>query len=106
MNELAGLALAVCAGIALGVVFFGGLWWTVRKSLTSRRAELWFAGSLVLRTTIVLAGFYLIGGDRWEEILACLLGFTAARSIMTRLSGWSGERRARVMREADDAPQP
>ena len=58
MNEPLMLVLAVVAGVLLGAIFFGGLWWTVRKGVSSTRPALWFLGSLLLRTGIVLAGFY------------------------------------------------
>ena len=32
MNETLALVLAWLAGGVLGAIFFGGLWWTVRKS--------------------------------------------------------------------------
>jgi F1F0 ATPase subunit 2 len=50
MNEILNLILALVAGFLLGAFFFGGLWWTVQKGLSSRRPELWFLGSLLLRT--------------------------------------------------------
>jgi hypothetical protein len=31
MNETVILVLAGCAGVLLGAIFFGGLWWTVQK---------------------------------------------------------------------------
>ena len=49
MNEVLTLALALLAGVALGAVFFGGLWWTVRKGVSSKHPALWFLGSLLLR---------------------------------------------------------
>jgi F1F0 ATPase subunit 2 len=63
-------------------VFFGGLWWTVRKGVSSPRPALWFLGSLLLRTGIVLAGFYFVGRRSWERLLACLLGFVIARLVV------------------------
>ncbi len=83
MNETVMLVLAGIAGVVLGAIFFGGLWWTVRKGLSSGRPALWFFGSLLLRTGIVLAGFYLISDGRWKRLLACLLGFFIARFIVT-----------------------
>ena len=59
MNEPLGLASALVAGVLLGAFFFGGLWWTVRKGLSSNRAALWFLGSLLLRMSVTLTGFYL-----------------------------------------------
>ena len=54
------LVLAWLAGRLLGAIFFGGLWWTVRKGVSSNAPALWFFGSLLLRMSIVLAGFYFV----------------------------------------------
>ena len=35
MNDVAILSVSLMAGILIGAFFFGGLWWTVQKSLTS-----------------------------------------------------------------------
>lgn len=87
MNEMVNLVPALVAGVLLGAMFFGGLWWTVRKGVTSKRPVLWFCGSLLLRTGIALAGFYLVSGGHWERLIACLLGFVIARGIVTQLAG-------------------
>jgi F1F0 ATPase subunit 2 len=86
MNETVSLVLAAIAGLLLGGIFFGGLWWTVRKGLTAKQPALWFLGSLVLRTSIVLLGFYFVGGGQWQRLLACLLGFMLARVLVIRLT--------------------
>jgi len=87
MNEIFSLALAVVTGILLGVIFFGGLWWTVQNSLGSKRPQLWFLGSFLLRTAITLLGFYFIGNGQWKRIMVCLLGFIIARIIVKRVTG-------------------
>jgi F1F0 ATPase subunit 2 len=87
INEMLKLVAALASGVLLGAIFFGGLWWTVRRGVTSKRPALWFCGSLLLRTGIVLAGFYFVTGGHWQRLLACLLGFVIARRIVTRLSG-------------------
>jgi F1F0 ATPase subunit 2 len=76
--------LASMAGLLLGAVFYGGLWWTVRKGLSSPRPAVWFLGSFLLRTGMVLAGFYVVSGGRGDRLLACLLGFLIARVFVTR----------------------
>ena len=86
MSETASFILASLAGIALGIVFFGGLWWTVRKGLPSQQAGLWFSGSLLLRTGITFAGFYFVSHGEWPKLLACLLGFLLARVSITRFT--------------------
>ena len=86
MNEAVTLLLAGLAGFVLGAVFFGGLWWTVRKGVASRNPAVWFVGSLIVRMSLVLTGFYLmIGHGHWPRLLCCLLGFVIARVIVMRL---------------------
>lgn len=87
MNELLYGTIALTSGVFLGTIFFGGLWWTVRKAMSSSQPALWFLGSLVLRTGIVLGGFYLVmQRGNWLEGLLCLLGFIAARLIVLRIT--------------------
>jgi len=87
MNESVSLMDALIAGVLLGTMFFGGLWWTVRQGVSAKRPALWFLGSLLLRTGIVLAGFYFVAGGHWERLLLCLLGFVIAHFMVTRLTG-------------------
>jgi F1F0 ATPase subunit 2 len=84
MSDIPALALAFVAGSMLGVLFFGGLWWTVQKGVTSEVPAFWFLGSLVLRTGAILAGFYLVSQGHWSRLVACLLGFVIARVIVVK----------------------
>ena len=104
MNEALVLILAVGAGGVLGAVFFGGLWWTVRKGVSSERPALLFLCSLLLRMSITLAGFYVVSGGLWERWLLCLPGFVLARVVVTRLTRPSGENQTRPAQEASFAP--
>ena len=91
MNNALSLVLVLVSGVLLGTMFFGGLWWTVQKGVSSKRTALWFLGSLVLRTSITLAGFYFIAFGRWERLLVCLVGFIIVRLIMKRLTRGAGK---------------
>lgn len=104
MNEVLLPALAVPAGMLLGAIFFGGLWWTVRKSVASEQPAFWFFGSLLLRMSIALAGFYLVSGGHWERLLLCLVGFVIARLGVTWLTRSSGDNHSVPVREARYAP--
>jgi F1F0 ATPase subunit 2 len=86
MIEAPALVLALLAGGALGVIFFGGLWWTVRLGISSKWAAVWFLGSLLLRTAIALTGFYFVSQGDWRRVLACLFGFLIARLSVTMLT--------------------
>jgi len=96
MNEILILTFALVAGVLLGILFFGGLWWTIRLGLSSAQPSLWFFGSMVLRTCIVLSGFYYVLGDNWMRLLAGLLGFVIARLSVTRFT--------RLTQESGHAP--
>jgi len=92
MHDTWTLLLCVLAGSALGVIFFGGLWWTVGKSLSSKHTALWLIGSLFVRTGIVLTGFYWMGAGQWERYLAGFAGFFIARIIVMKVTNCSHSR--------------
>ena len=104
MNETLSLALAWLAGGAIGLMFFGGLWWTVRKGVSSRQPAVWFLGSLLLRTGIALAGFFAVSSGQWERLVSCLIGFVMARLAVTWLTRPSGGHRAPPAQETCSAP--
>ncbi|MCA9320388.1 MAG: ATP synthase subunit I [Planctomycetes bacterium] len=92
MSEPWSQLLAWIAGMVLGVFFFGGLWWTIRRLVSAKRPALWVIGSFLLRTSAALFGFYFVSGRRLDRLLLCLLGFVMARILVTRLTRFSHER--------------
>ncbi len=85
-----GLLLAFAAGAGLSVFYFGGLWLTVQRVAEARRPKLLLLGSFFGRAAVILVGFYLVivaMGDRWELLVASLLGFILARSVLVRRWG-------------------
>ena len=104
MNNVLFLVLALVVGLLLGAIFFGGLWWTVRKGVFSKSPALWFLGSMVLRMGIVLAGFYFIGHGDGQRLVVCLLGFIIARIIVMRLTRTPIEHGNTQVKEVNHAP--
>ena len=104
MNEVLLLAPALAAGLLLGAFFFGGLWWTVIKGVSSPRPALWFFGSMLLRTGVTLAGFYIVGRDDWQRWVVCLLGFVLARVVVKRLTRSPVEHQGARAAETSYAP--
>ncbi len=104
MNNIFLLALALAAGLLLGAIFFGGLWWTVRKGVSSKSPALWFLGSTLLRMSTVLAGFYLVGSGNWPRLVTCLAGFIIARSMVVRWTRAPIEHPQPSTKEASHAP--
>ena len=105
MSDILALTLAFVAGTLLGAFFFGGLWWTVQKGVRSERPALWFLGSLLLRTGVILAGFYFVSQGHWSRLVACLLGFLIARVIVVkRLTRAPAEEPTPLEEETNIAP--
>jgi len=103
MNETMTLFFAAAAGLFLGAIFYGGLWYTVRKGVTAKQPALWFMGSLFARMSLVLVGIYFIGGNSWQRMLACLLGFIVARWLVVWLTRPIIERPYLVAKESNHA---
>jgi F1F0 ATPase subunit 2 len=104
MDETLALARAGMTGALLGALFYGGLWLTVCRGLSSGRPALWFLGSLLLRTGLTLAGFYLVSRAHGERLPPCALGFLVASVTVTVWARAPKRRPGRPAREAVDAP--
>jgi F1F0 ATPase subunit 2 len=77
--------MALLAGVALGALFYGGLLYTVRRFPTWKypRNALFF--SFLLRSTLILGGFYLI--VQWQPmgLFLALVSFFLTRIYYTRV---------------------
>jgi F1F0 ATPase subunit 2 len=104
MGEALRLIPAAAAGLVLGAIFFGGLWWTVRQAVGARSPGLWFIASQLLRMSIVLTGLWLIGPGNWQRLMACLIGMIVARLIVVHLTRPPAARRAHQTAQVSHAP--
>lgn len=86
MSNVLDLMLPLAVGVLLGVLFFGGLRWTVQKIVTSPHPIPWMIGSLLLRMGCTLAGFYFVSDGQWKRLVTALFGFMAARMIVLRFA--------------------
>lgn len=97
--DVSALIPSLAAGLLLGAVFFGGLWWTVRRGLSSPRPAVLFLSSAVLRMGTVVTGFYFVSEGRWQRLLACMAGFIIARLAVTWIT------RGKKEKEESHAPE-
>ena len=79
------MSIGFVVGVMLGVLFYGGLWITVRQLMTTRHPIAVTLGSLILRMAMVLAGLLLVSKGRWQNVAACLVGLMAGRIAIGRL---------------------
>jgi F1F0 ATPase subunit 2 len=93
---------APISGFMLGLLFYGGLWWTVQHMAEFRRPALTVLGSALLRMAVVLGGFYGVAGADWLRLLLCLAGFLVARLAVT----WATRRPAQPPTPAPPTSTP
>lgn len=78
----------VVVGAALGIVFYGGLWLTLRRLPRARHPYLLVLSSLMLRTATVLAGIWLCSRGEPLGIVSAMAGFILIQLLSTfRASG-------------------
>jgi len=95
------LAVALAAGVAIGLVYFGGLWMTVRRLSDARRPHVWALVSFAARTVVAVATIGLmawLGG--WQTLAACMAGFIAMRLVTARMLANPGGLHGRLYRHA------
>jgi F1F0 ATPase subunit 2 len=107
LSDIPAVSLSLFGGALLGAFFFGGLWWSVQKGIVSERPALWFLGSLLVRTSVILAGFYFVSQGHWSRLVACLVGFVVARLIVVkRLARAPTIEQTKLEEETTIAPYP
>ena len=85
MTVATAILLGLFAGAAAGALYFLWLWRSLLALVDRRRAGVWFAVNSLLRLAFALGCFALLvrwGG--WPSTVAGLLGFIAARTLLTR----------------------
>lgn len=92
------------AGLMLSALSLGGLWWTVRVGLRAKQPAILFLASLVVRTLVVVAGFYLASNGEAKRLVACLVGYLVARTVITRVAGAPLKHFETTARETGHAP--
>jgi len=83
MGETMHLILSFSVGMALGAFYFLSLWKTLRKISEVPNPGVFMFRNYIIRTSVVLVGFYLIMGGHWERVIVALLGFVLMRMILT-----------------------
>src|SRR5262245_53314336 len=84
--EVLSAAMTFIGGLTLGVIFYYGLWLTIKTAVKSQIPSLWFFGSFLFRTIVTLTGFLLISRGSWQHLVLCLCGFTVARYLIKYLT--------------------
>jgi F1F0 ATPase subunit 2 len=80
------LILSVAAGYVVGVLFYGGLKWTVDHLPGHPHKALLMLASFLLRFGVVIGVLLLLGIGHWQRMVAVVIGMLVARvTLVTRL---------------------
>ena len=81
---LSPIAVFCCfaAGILLGGFYFGGLWLTVRQIKGKRHFARTVFFSWLVRTAVLLGGFYVVMRNDWQRLLVAFAGLLAVRFVV------------------------
>lgn len=86
-DTLLEIALGLVVGAALGLVFFGGLWLTLRRLPETAHAGLWVLLSYFGRVGLAVLGFGLLLRRGLLTLAVGLAAFFAVRAVLTRRIG-------------------
>lgn len=83
------MVLVLLAGLVAGMVFFGGLKWTVQRLPRARRPFMFALISMVIRAAFVVTVLLVIGQKEWQRYVVLLVGILLARLVSVRVWGTS-----------------
>ena len=103
MINLIGYLGVFMGGMLLGLIFFGGLWFTVQKALGSKLPALWFGLSMFVRIGITLGGFYLLTRGNLLHFALCLPGFMLMKILFVQFTKQSARPAQHIKQEKNHA---
>ncbi|HSR05454.1 MAG TPA: ATP synthase subunit I [Proteiniclasticum sp.] len=76
------MLIAFIVGVLVGILFFGGLYFTVKKLTTIKYPALFMMLSLIVRLVILAGGIYLIMDGGIQNVLSAMAGIILVRLVM------------------------
>ena len=86
-QRAAELSAGFLVGILLGLAFFGGLWWTTQRVISSHSPALLVFASLLLRMSVLAAGLFAMSQVGAGAVVAAGCGVLLVRCWMIRVLG-------------------
>lgn len=82
--DVVSLLLGFAAGLVAGLLYLVALWFTVRRAARTGNRSL-LVVSFLARAAVLLLAFYGLRGLGVQGLVAALVGFIAARWLMTKV---------------------
>lgn len=87
------ILLALFAGIAVGLLYFGGLWWTVNRLQEANRPLAFYLASFAMRLSMIVVLVLLVLQVNTVHLFVGILGFFLARLFLVYRSAHPKVRR-------------
>jgi F1F0 ATPase subunit 2 len=84
LQSTAELSAGFLVGILLGLAFFGGLWWTTQRLISSHSPALLVIASLFLRMSVLAVGLFAMSQVGAGAVVAAGCGALLVRCWMIR----------------------
>lgn len=82
------IILALTTGLALGVFYFGVLWWMTRRLPHTRWPTFLTVVALIVRFSVAIYVIAILAIHwSWPAVVAALAGFVVARTVLVRRLG-------------------
>ena len=78
---------ALLGGLLTGLLYYGGLWWTLQRLADTQRPGLLLGMSFLARTVIALAALFWFTDLQLPQILVFMVAFVIMRLVLTRRWG-------------------
>ena len=87
LQSAAELSTGFVVGVLLGLTFFGGLWWTAQRLMSSHSPALLIFTSLLLRMGVLAVGLFAMTQVGAGAVVAAGCGALLVRFWMIRVVG-------------------
>ena len=85
------LLISIGSGIILSLIYFGGLWFTIKRMVQQNWPAWTVFASFVARISLVLLVFYALVIQHWLYLIIALSAFVIVRQILIKRIGKPGE---------------
>jgi len=87
MNVWIEMIAPLLGGVLLGIFYFVGLWWTVKRLSRTEHPVTLYLLSFGLRVAVLLLAFFLLLNFGVLELMVALAGFIVTRFVLVRCLG-------------------
>ncbi len=95
------MAIALFGGIILGLIFFGGLQFSVNMINTVKHPAIFMTMSFIIRMLILLIGLYILAQNNFINLLVCSFSVILMKAVLVSRAKNKSPSEQSVKKECD-----